>query len=180
MVLGEPRIPPRREAAAAFSSEFPQCVSDPSQPNIYFSGVSRLGSLLPGYLAFGRLFKQPYVIIGIRQHTFGAIPDDGFSANLDSIHDIHRAIDQDHRDCGALVIIDPHRSKPNLPSLRIANSLLVSRTSRHSLPKRGTKLSSDYIFRQRDAVNSYVGLGGLTECGAGQEKSEHQYFHIRK
>ncbi len=32
-----------------FSSEFLQCFNDPSQPGIYFSGVSRLGSLLPGY-----------------------------------------------------------------------------------------------------------------------------------
>ena len=39
VVSGEPRIP-RHEAAAAFSSQFPQCFSDPSQPSIYFSGVS--------------------------------------------------------------------------------------------------------------------------------------------
>jgi len=38
MVPGEPRIIPRREAAAAFSSEFLQCFNDPSQPSIYFSG----------------------------------------------------------------------------------------------------------------------------------------------
>ena len=37
---GEPRIIPRREAAAAFSSEFLRCFNDPSQPSIYFSGVS--------------------------------------------------------------------------------------------------------------------------------------------
>ena len=116
---------------------------------------------------FGRLFKQPYVIIGIRQHAFGAITDDGIAANLDGIRDIDRVIDQDHRGCGALVITDPRRRNPNLPPLWIANSFLVPGTSRHSLPKRGTKQTSDYIFRQGDAVNSYVGLSRLTECRGG-------------
>ena len=99
-------------------------------------------------------------------------------ANLDSIHDIKRAIDQGHRDCGAFVVIDPHRSQPKLPTFRIDSSLLISGTSRHSKPKRTAKLTSDYISRRRDAVDGYVGLVGLTECCGGQQNSKRQDFHV--
>jgi hypothetical protein len=39
MVLGEPKITPRREAATAFSSDLLQCFNNPSQPASNFSGV---------------------------------------------------------------------------------------------------------------------------------------------
>src|ERR1700730_6145495 len=55
--------------------------------------VAWLGSLLLSRPVFDRLFKHPYVIIGIRQHALSAIRDDRCPANLDSIHDVHRAID---------------------------------------------------------------------------------------
>src|SRR3984893_1056250 len=55
--------------------------------------VAWLGSLLLSQPVFDRLFKRPYVIIGIRQHALSAIRDDRCPANLDSIHDVHRAID---------------------------------------------------------------------------------------
>ena len=95
---------------------------------------------------FGRLFKQPYVIIGIRQHAFGAITDDGIAANLDGICDIDRVIDQDHRGCGALVITDPRRRKPNLhPSgLLIASWYrgLLATASRSAVQSRPPTTSS--------------------------------------
>jgi hypothetical protein len=134
-----------------------------------------VGQLLR-HLVFDSLFKQPYVIIRIRQHALGAIRDDGCPANLDSIHDIKRAIDQGHRGCGAFVVLDPRRRKPKLPSFWIDSSLLVSGTSRYSKFKCTAKLASDYISRRGDAVDGYVGLVGLTECCGGQQDSERQAF----
>jgi hypothetical protein len=55
--------------------------------------VAWLGSPLLSRPVFDRLFKHPYVFIGIRQHALSAIRDDRCPANLDSIHDVHRAID---------------------------------------------------------------------------------------
>ncbi len=136
-----------------------------------------LGSLLLSDLVFDCLFKQPYVIIGIRQHVLSAIRDDGSPTNLDSVHDIHRMIDKGHRDCRAFVVIDPHRGKPKLPSLWICNSLLISGISRHGKAKRSAQLTSHYVSRQSDAVDGYAGLGGLTECCRGQQDNKRQAFH---
>lgn len=129
--------------------------------------IQGLGSKPLCYLVFDLFLQQPYVIVGIRQHALGAIRDDGCPTDLDSIYNIKRAIDQGHRDCGAFVVIDPHRSKPKLPSLRIDSSLLILGTSRYSKLKCTAKLTSDFITRQRDAVDGYVGLVGLTECCGG-------------
>ena len=129
--------------------------------------IQTSGNLLLSYPLFDGLFKPAYMILGIRQHALSAIGDDGFPANLDSIHDIRRAIDQGHRDRRGFVVIDPHRGKPELPSLRVCNSLLKLWASRHSKSKRTAKLISNYISRQRDAVDGYAGLGGLTECRGG-------------
>ena len=127
----------RRSTArpSVFSCHFIQPTSD-----LEHVDDQTLGNLL---LEFDRLFKQSYVIIGIRQHALSAIRDDGCPANLYRVHDINRVIDQGHRDCGAFVIIDPHRSEPDLPSLWICISLLISGTSRQSIPKRTAKLTSD-------------------------------------
>ena len=117
------------------------------------TSIQALGGQLLRHLVFDSLFKQPYVIIRIRQHALGAIRDDGCPADLDRIHDIKRAIDQGHRDCGALVVINPHRSKPKLPSFWIDGSLLISGASRYSKLKCTAKLASDYISGRGDAVD---------------------------
>jgi hypothetical protein len=134
--------------------------------NVEFVRRSGRRQLL-SHLVFDRLFKRPHVIIGIKQHALSAIRDDGCPADLNSIHDIKRAIDEGHRDCGAFVVVDPHRSQPKLPSLWIDNSLLISGAFRHCKPKLTAKLTSDHISRQRDAVDGYAGPGGLTECCGG-------------
>ena len=115
--------------------------------------MKALGSELPCHLVRDRLFKQLYMIIGIRQHALRTIWDDGCPANLNSIHHIQRAIDQGHRDGGAFVVIDPHRRKPKLPSLWIGSSLLILGTSRHCEAKCTAKLTSDFVSGQRDAVD---------------------------